>query len=333
MNSVRLRLLSYIIMAYMLLAFIWWSVLLITKNQDAFDAKNELLHLFLQSETQFNGKETSLYASLQRQIAELEHNYKKQEWMIIGESIVFAIILLCGVYLIDRGYRKEVSIAKQRRNFLLSITHELKSPIASIELVLETFLKRQLEYSAVQKFSQNALKDTRRLIKLVNDLLLSARLEEDYQIHLEEIDIALLAHDLMMEFEEKYPEATFKIEEVNEIPAIKGDISGITSVLMNLLENAIKYAKDTPIIELRLEHKNGHVHINVADQGIGIPDKEKKHIFDKFYRIGSEETRTTKGTGLGLFIVQRILKAHHGTIQVLDNNPSGTIMALKIPVY
>ncbi len=332
MQSTRLRLLSYIVMAYMLLAFVWWSVLLITKNRDAFDAKRELIEIVMASEEKFNGINTPKYNSLVHQIDKLESDYKMQEWMIVGEAIVFAVILLMGVYFVDRGYRKEVTSAKQRRNFLLSITHELKSPIASVELVLETFLKRQLDQAAIQKFSKNALNDTRRLYNLVTDLLLSARLEENYQPHFEQVDVSLLAHDLISELEEKYPNAEFSIQEINEIPMIKGDISGITSVLLNLLENAIKYSKGKPIVELKLKTRNSYIQIDIADEGIGIPDKEKKYIFDKFYRVGSEDTRTTKGTGLGLYIVEQILKAHNGNIQVTDNEPCGTVMSLKLPI-
>lgn len=332
MQSTRLRLLSYIIMAYMLLAFVWWSVLLVIKNRDSYKAKQQFTITMLASEEQFNGGNTPRYNDLLHQLDKLESDYKTQEWMIIGEGIVFAFILLVGIYLVDRGYRKEVASAKQRRNFLLSITHELKSPIASIELVLETFLKRQLDYEAVQKFSKNGLKDTRRLYNLVSDLLLSARLEESYQPHFEEVDLSLLSNELIIELEEKYPNAHFSMEEVNDIPVIKADISGLTSVLLNLLENAIKYSKDNPIVHLRLTAKNNHIQVEIADQGIGIPDKEKKNIFDKFYRVGSEDTRSTKGTGLGLYIVKQILKAHNGSIQVFNNEPTGTVMSLRMPV-
>ncbi|MEM9886997.1 MAG: HAMP domain-containing sensor histidine kinase [Bacteroidota bacterium] len=332
MKNARLRLLSYIVIAYMLMAFAWWSILLFTKNQDAFEAKQELVDLLIASEAQFNGQNTAVYKVLIAERAALEDKYRMQEWMILGEALVFIVILIAGVYLIDRGYRKEVQIARQRRNFLLSITHELKSPIASIQLILETFLKRDLNRPAIAKFSANALKETKRLYTLVNDLLLSAKLEEAYQLNAEEIDVSFLLNDLVTELEEKYTNAKFELSETTDIPNISGDLSGLTSVFLNLLENAIKYSKESANIKIDLHTESENICVKIADQGIGIPDREKKMVFQKFYRIGSEDTRSTKGTGLGLYIVQQIVKAHQGNIKILDNQPQGTIMQIQLPL-
>ncbi|MEM0994990.1 MAG: HAMP domain-containing sensor histidine kinase [Bacteroidota bacterium] len=332
MKNSRLRLLSYIVIAYMLLAFAWWSILLFTKNKDAFQAKRELMDLRIASEIQFNGPNTALYQLLIEEERELESKYQVQEWMILGEALVFIVILIVGIYLIDRGYRKEVESARQRRNFLLSITHELKSPIASIQLILETFLKRDLNRSAVTKFSENALKETKRLYNLVNNLLLSAKLEEAYQLNMEEVDISLLVNDLISELEEKHPNATFQVNETADFPNIDGDLYGLTSVFLNLLENAIKYSKNDAHIEVNLFEQEENLYVDIADRGIGIPDKEKKMVFQKFYRVGSEDTRSTKGTGLGLYIVDQIIKAHRGSIKILDNQPQGTIMRIQLPL-
>ena len=140
-QNLRLRLLSYIVIAYMMMAFAWWSILLFTKNRDAFRAKRDLFRIGMIADgTVKNDQEflaTDVYKNLSKQ-------YQRQEWMILGEATFFVISLVIGVWLINRGYNKEVNAAQQRRNFLLSITHELKSPIASIRLVLETFMKRKL---------------------------------------------------------------------------------------------------------------------------------------------------------------------------------------------
>ena len=280
-----------------------------------------------------------MQATLQSRHAELEglksalkEDYKGQEWMILGEGLFLTIFLFFGIYLVDQGYRREVAAAKQRRNFLLSITHELKSPLASIQLILETFIKRNLEGESVKIFSKNALKETHRLHNLVNDLLLSARLEETYQPHFEELDLSFLIHELITEMQEKYPESNFSLEEEDNLPTIQADRSGLNSVLSNLLENAIKYSKDVTNVNVHIKQNNKHLSVEIADQGIGIPDKEKKYVFEKFYRVGSEDTRTTKGTGLGLFIVKQIMKAHKGNIHILDNQPKGTIMRLCFPL-
>ena len=325
----QLRLLSYGVIAYMLLAFTWWSVLLFTKNRDAFDAKKEFLQLVLFAKEE---SQTIEEFHLSPEYLALEKSYKRQEYMILGEAVVFVISLVIGIWLINRGYNKEVMAAQQRRNFLLSITHELKSPIASIRLVLETFRKRKLKPEQVEKLSSSGLKEAERLNTLVTDLLLSAKLETAYAPYMEEINLALLVEDLSTKIQEKNPRATIRYIQKGAIPLTIGDKPGLTSVILNLLENAVKYSADQPIIEARIWSVQEQIHLEIADHGIGISDKEKKNIFEKFYRVGSENTRKTKGTGLGLYIVKEIVKTHDGDIQVLDNQPKGTIFKITLPI-
>ncbi len=326
-NNIRLRLLSYVVIAYLLLAFAWWSVLLFTKNRDTFYARRDLLRILLVADGRIKTDE-EFYQSPAFQ--DLEKHYRWQEWMILGEASVFVFSLVIGIWLINRGYNKEVMAAKQQRNFLLSITHELKSPIASIKLVLETMLKRDLKREQQKKLMNTAWFETDRLHMLVEDLLLSAKLETAYQPYLEPVDLSVLLQDLVHKLQMKYPAAVFHYDEQVENPIITGDKSGLTSVALNLLENAVKYSPKNPKIQLNLKQQNGTIQLEVADHGIGISDKEKAHIFEKFYRVGNEEIRQTKGTGLGLYIVEQIVKAHHGSIEVLDNEPKGTIFRVEI---
>lgn len=328
-NNIRLRLLSYGVIAYMMLAFAWWSVLLFTKNRDAFYAKRDLLRILLVADGQVKTNE-EFYGSTAYKV--LEKHYMRQEWMILGEVTVFVFSLVIGIWLINRGYFKEVMAAKQRRNFLLSITHELKSPIASIKLVFETMIKRELKREQQEKLMHTGLFETDRLHMLVEDLLLSAKLETAYQPYLEALNLSELLQDLVYKMQIKYPAADFHYKEQAEDPIIIGDKSGLTSVALNLLENAVKYSPETPQISVKLTQQNSKIRFDVADQGIGVPDKEKEQIFEKFYRVGNEEIRQTKGTGLGLYIVEQIVKAHHGDIYILNNEPKGTIFRIELPL-
>ncbi len=332
MRKIRLRLLSYVVMLYMLLASGWWSYLLFQKNETAFEAQSSIMILQLAAAEQADGKKSQRYTTLLEEQAALFAKNERQEWMILGETIFFLTILIAGLYLIDRGYRKEVEAARQRRNFLLSISHELKSPIASIKLILQTFQKRNLATEQVQKFSGGALKETERLEKLVTDLLFSARLEKTFEPNYEAIDLQQLSNDLVQDLRLKYPQAHFSTEYMGEHFHMEGDRSGITSVLLNLLENAIKYCKESPFIQLQLQEQDKHIELKVADNGIGIPEREKKQVFEKFYRIGNEDTRSTKGTGLGLFIVKKIVDAHKGNISLEDNLPQGTRFKIQFPI-
>lgn len=327
-QNIQLRLLSYGVIVYMLLAFAWWSVLLYTKNQDAYEAKRDLLKIMLIAEG-IVGNDAEF--NMHPRAAELEQQYEWQEYMILGEAIVFVISLVIGVWMINRGYNKEMLASQQRRNFLLSITHELKSPIASIRLILETFRKRALNLEQQEKFSNNALRETDRLNTLVNDLLLSAKLETAYQPHRDPLDLPELVGEIVNSMEEKYPQVQFSLSIERDFPPLYGDKLGLTSVALNLMENAVKYAGEEPAIEVCLKARPEFVVWKVADNGIGVEDKEKKRIFEKFYRVGNEDTRKTKGTGLGLFIVDQIVRAHNGKIAVLDNSPRGTVFSIQLP--
>ena len=211
MTNIKLRLLSYFVIAYMLIQFAWWSILLYQKNRDAYVAKVELLKIAMVADLKFQNTaefENHLYNSLP--YIELTKKYKRQEWMIFGETGVFVISLVLGIYFINRGYNREMEIATQRRNFLLSITHELKSPIASIRLVLETFLKRKLNPEQHSKLGNNAIADVERLNELVNNLLMAAKLETAYQPQLEYLELSDLVNGIVEKMEEKFPTINFR---------------------------------------------------------------------------------------------------------------------------
>jgi len=327
-KNVRLRLFSNIVIVYMLLALGWWSFLLFTKNRDAFIAKVELQKLIMIANQQIENDAAFLQTAIYQDYLK---KYNRQEWMIMGEALVFAIILVIGIWFINRGYNQQVEAAQQSRNFLLSITHELKSPLASIQLVLETLQKRQLKEEQIKKLSKNALKDTNRLTTLVNDLLLAARVETAYQPHIETLRLDQLLETLIEKLKQFHPTAHFEFRQNQEEIYLEGDRTGITSVALNLLENAVKYSGKTSSIITTLHQKENTIWIEFSDNGIGIPDPEKLKVFNRFYRIGNEDTRQTKGTGLGLYIVNQIVKAHQGTISVKDNIPQGTIFTITLP--
>lgn len=331
MINIRLRILSFVVIAYMLMAFSWWSVLIWKTLDDAFRAKSSLLKIGMIAEgrihSNFDFYQTKEYLKLERE-------YKRQHWMVAGEGIFFVLSLVAGVWLINRGYNKEAHANQQRRNFLLSITHELKSPIASVKLILETFQKQKdkLKPAQMDKLTSSGLKEADRLNALVTDLLLSARLETAYQLHLDHFDLDELVGEQVQKMEDKYPQVAFRYHCHPAGLNIEADKMGLTSVVLNLLENAIKYNNGQAAIVVNLEQTEKTINLTVADNGIGIDDQEKKRIFDKFYRVGSEDTRTTKGTGLGLFIVKEIVKAHKGRIDVVDNEPRGSIFRISLPL-
>ena len=327
-NSQRLRITVIFSSIYVLIAFAWWSMLLLKKNTDAKQARIELLR--------YNMVEKGLYIDdiqfkMSPLYADLEDKYGRQKTMVWGEGGVLFVGLLVVVWLINRSFFTEIALSKQRQNFLLSITHELKSPIASIQLVHQTFQKHKLNAAQQVKLLNSATIETERLNVLVNNLLLSARLDATYEPQFEALKLTPIIEDLMEKFRLKCPKAAFQFSKEQEIPLLMGDQQGMVSVFTNLLENAVKYSGDHPNITIHQRFENEQFVFDIADNGIGIPMNERKKVFERFYRVGSEMTRSTKGTGLGLYIVDQIIKLHKGTIQILDNEPQGTIFRITLP--
>ncbi|MCB0688953.1 MAG: sensor histidine kinase, partial [Saprospiraceae bacterium] len=286
----------------MLLALLWWGILLKEQNDAIYQSKQELLEeKALNHNSDFSEEKDKI----------LKH-YKRQEKMIFGEGLVFVIALLIGIWFINRGYSREIEIIRQKRNFLLAITHELKSPLASIGLILETFQKRTLARLQQDKLVSHGLKETRRLSDLIENLLLSARLEKSYQINPVLIDINDLISRVIEDIEQTYPDMRFR-EDYSENQMVGSyDKIGLHSTFYNLIENAAKYSPKGSEVTVKTYKEEDFLVIDVCDQGPGIAENEKSKIFDQFYRSGHEETRNTHGTGIGLFIVKKMVDFHNG---------------------
>ncbi len=304
------------------MALMWWSVLLYRKNHQLFEAK---IHL-LQSKT---GTNLSSVFSLP-EYAKIEKEYKKQTNMILGEALVFGLSLMIGLFLINRAFQKELAASKSQNNFLLSVTHELKSPLTSIKLGLETFRKRILPQEMIHEIADASLKETERLQKLIDQLLYTAKVDTNGRLYnFRDTNVTELISNFLTKLENSRPDVKFHTNLIPDVHAI-ADGPALETAFSNIVENAAKYANNQPV-NIHLNHDSEYVAISVADQGPGIPEHEKKLIFNKFYRIGSEETRTTKGTGLGLYICKKIISDHGGTVSIEGNEPKGSVFVITIP--
>lgn len=252
-------------------------------------------------------------------------------------TIVFILFLLIWTYLTHRLYtslRTEHILNTQRNNFLLSITHELKTPIAAIQMSVATVKDRQLTAEKQQRLLTNALQSSERLDSLVDNILLAAKLEnEDPHFVQEEMNISMLAEEIAVQYENSFGQKRAFSDEIEDGLYVNGDATALSSIISNLLENAYKYSKINTKISLKVfEYKKDKVRIEVADEGVGIPNEQKEKVFDKFHRVNSEATRTAKGTGLGLFIVKELVIFHNGSVFVKDNEQQGSIFVVDIPL-
>jgi two-component system, OmpR family, phosphate regulon sensor histidine kinase PhoR len=305
----------YLLVIYVVIQFVWWSYLMVNQNNDIYHLKSEINLLKGESPEDVikYGNELN---------AKLHHRWI----MIAGEGTVFMGLLLLGVLQIRKTFKKEAALAAQQKNFLLSVTHELKSPIASTKLQLQTLQKHTLEKDKQQEILANAISDTERLNNLVENILLAAKIENNiYALHKEEYNLSEYLSEGLIQTIASF---NYKQKVVLAIePAIfmKIDRTNFPSIILNLLENAVKYSPSNSTITIALKKQTEKIILSVTDEGVGISESERQNIFQKFYRVGSEETRKTKGTGLGLFIVNYLVEQHHGSISVKDNLPKGTV--------
>ena len=249
--------------------------------------------------------------------------------MILGEGTVFLIILLVGIYFFQRTIKKESEVHQQQQNFLLSVTHELKSPLAAIKLVLQTLVKRDLTKDKRDQLIGNSIEDVGRLDDLVENMLLATRIENNSYSYPKELfdfselvksifDRAIITSENTRNFQ----------QQIEEKIVIMGDRFALGSLINNILENAIKYSPNAAFVHVQLYQQSNKIFFIVADQGVGIADSERQKIFQKFYRSGNELTRQNKGTGLGLFIVAQVAKNHQAKVLVSNNQPKGTIFEI-----
>ncbi len=247
--------------------------------------------------------------------------------MVMGEGSVFLFLLGIGGYFIHASIKKEDKLHERQQNFLLSVTHELKSPLAAIKLSLQTIVKRDLEKQMQLSLLNNSLKDIERLDDLVENMLLATKIESrTYSFPKEEFDFS----ELVTKITDRLQVHSCGNEQlintkIQEGIRVVGDKFALSSVVTNLVENAVKYSGPCAEVAVELCQNDGKSILTVSDKGLGIPDEEKMLIFDKFYRVGDENVRKSKGTGLGLFIVKEVLQNHDADISVKDNVPQGAI--------
>ncbi|NBB88468.1 MAG: sensor histidine kinase, partial [Bacteroidetes bacterium] len=241
--------------------------------------------------------------------------------------------IIIGVWIINNSYSQLIRSAENKRNFLLSITHELKSPIASAKLGLQTIQKRKLNEDQTERISVNAQHELDRLKNLVDNLLLAAKVETNYNPVFEMENVARLINEYVQRLTTSYPDVDFCLDLDSDDQSAEIDRSGFISILDNLVENAIKYSEPPVQVRIATKMTEDRLEIIVADRGVGIPESEKQSVFEKFYRVGSEDTRKTKGTGLGLYIIKEMTSAHQGDILVEDNPDGGTIFKVRFPRF
>lgn len=255
---------------------------------------------------------------------------EKKKWMLFGEGSVFFLILILGIIFILKAFRYERELTRQQENFVLSITHELKTPISSVKLFLQTLKKHELAPEKRNEIYDSSISEINRLDGLVSNLLITRSIEnknffmDKKPINLGEFirnKTGLLQKSILKEHEIilKLSEITHSVDEI-----------GFESILINLLENAAKYSPKHSQILIELTSDSNTISLIISDQGTGINKENRDRVFTKFYREENEMTRKSKGTGLGLYITKFLVEQHNGQIHLKPNTPVGLKAEIQI---
>jgi len=287
----------YVLAFYVALQFAWWGYHLIELTQEVAGTDNIVTHKVI---------------------------------MITGEGLVFFLILSLGLWRIRSAIKRDQQLTIRQSNFLLSVTHELKTPLASTKLYLQTLMKREFPVDKRNELLQKALHENQRLEEIVEAILTASRIENGTMVaHKEWISL----NDLMTELAANYNnrlEKEWVTLELDEVIHIEADVFMTKTILINLIENALKYAGSDEKLTLFLYKENQDSKFGVKDFGPGISKEAQADIFKKFVRLENEETRSQKGTGLGLFIAAEFTKLIGGKIQYKENQPKGAIFEITV---
>jgi len=262
-------------------------------------------------------------------------NLREVALMIFG--IIFFAVIITGLVLNTTFLLREIRRNEQHDAFLNAVTHELKTPIASIKLYLETLKTRNVDEDKRREFYDVMLADSNRLLTTVEQVLQASRSKEKNRLlNVSEISLGKLLSEAIKIVQTRYKldETSVKFTEPAEEIIIWGDEAELQSVFMNLFDNAVKYSDDVPKISVRIKKSGDRkVQIFIKDNGIGLAPNEMKRIFKRFYRVTNPSTQGKKGTGLGLFIVQSIIKRHGGKISADSNGEGkGSTFIVQLPL-
>ena len=266
-------------------------------------------------------------------IEAITQRFLRTSYIILGS---LSVLLIAGLFFTYRGVSKTVELAKLKSDIVSNVSHELRTPLALIRLYAETLElgripteEKKLEYYRIVR------KESERLTALINNILDFSRIEagkKEYEFR--ETDLPSLVRETLDSYRYQIEQNGFRYEEhiSNDVPPVKVDREAIARSLLNLVNNAIKYSSSEKYLAVSLYRENGSVKLDVVDHGIGIPRDEQSRIFDKFYRVCDPLHHESKGSGLGLSLVQHIVHAHGGEVSVESAPGKGSKFSIVLPV-
>ena len=259
-----------------------------------------------------------------------------QTWVVILVLSILVAVILLGLFIIFVYSHKVVQLYRMQHNFINNFTHELKTPVASLRLYLETFQKYTLEREDQLKYINYMLADTDRLSSNINRIMNLARIEsKSYPGEFSLLDPVDQIRKIIMNNRPLFDHCSVQVHASASVPFLcRINPSLFEILLMNLMTNAIKYNTSArPAVDIHVRLRKRQLQIMFKDNGIGFEQRERKKIFKKFYQIGKPEDMTAKGSGIGLYMVQSIARAHKGSISADSRGPGkGAVFTLSLPL-
>ncbi|HTI52463.1 MAG TPA: HAMP domain-containing sensor histidine kinase [Planctomycetaceae bacterium] len=258
---------------------------------------------------------------------------REEQWALLTVGTIFFALILIGVVVYFVWTIKEFRLNRRQANFIDSVTHELKSPIASIKLCLQTLDMRPVTAEQQREFHRFMLEDVQRLDSLIDHLLAVARIDHaERPIEVEDVPLEMLLRTCAAEVERRYQLAPDRVRIELAPCVVRGSPRDLEMVFLNLLDNAVKYGGQEPEVLVQSDVHPDRIVVRISDNGRGIRFELRRKIFQRFFRGGSELERTSKGTGLGLYIVKSLVGKMKGKISVHGRGPlCGATFEVELP--
>jgi len=304
----------WVFLIYIIAALVFWFIELNNQNRQM---NNYMLSELSVSDPSYTKKRNDIL-----------NDEKRKTTQYVSEGATFLALIILGAVFMYRAVRRQFAIQRQQENLMMAITHELKTPIAVAMLNLETLQKHDLDDQKKQRMIEMTLQEMNRLNALASNILVSAQLEAGKRSEKEDLNFSDLVKSCLNDFRRRFPEREWDVS-IAEEAEVYGDALLLQILVNNLVENAVKYSPHRSAIRCKVTKDVMHVTFCVADEGAGIPPEERKKVFQKFYRIGNEETRSAKGTGLGLYLCKKIAQDHGATIKIDQHSAKGTRIIVK----
>jgi signal transduction histidine kinase len=259
----------------------------------------------------------------------------QRSFYLIALLLVLCVTLF-GAYFLWRDVSRELQMAEMRSQFIASVSHELKTPLTAIRIFAETLrLGRPEDPQAKSEYLDTIVNESHRLTRLLNNVLDFSKIEKGNRTYRKELAclteiVNAAAQATQYPFKQQGFHLNVQMED--NLPDIEVDRDAIEQAIQNLLSNAMKYSGESREIDLRVQNRDGQAVIEVTDQGIGIEPAQQKRIFEKFYRVPSEENERIPGTGLGLALVFHIVKAHDGHVELRSLLGKGSTFSIHLPL-